>query len=207
MWIVGAQRHPSVMSPELIVSIAAAAIALLSAAFAGASVRQAKRSADAAEAQVAGMRESNIAVAQPYVWADVRGGDVSTRSLQLVVGNSGPTVAQDVRVVFSPPLPLGGAAQDLTGAAMKRLESGGLSLAPGRVLSWGLGPSPEILESDSPQVHRVQIDASGPFGSVETLTYEIDLSDIRESLDQPVGSLYALSKSVDKVAAALKKQP
>lgn len=109
-------------------------------------------------------------------------------------------------MLFSPPLPVEGGFSELTSAAMKRLESGVLSLAPGRVLSWRLGASPQILESAAPQVHRVQIDAVGPFGSVPTLTYEIDLADIRESNDQPAGSLHQLSRAVDKVAAELKRQ-
>lgn len=194
------------MSPELIVSVVAAAIALLSAAFAGASFWQAKRSADAAEAQVAGMRETNIAAAQPYVWADVQLDQVDGYVLNLVLGNSGPTFAENVRVNFDPPLPREAWADHLTSNAITRLREGVGSLAPGRTVAWSLGGSPQILESSQPQVHRVTVDADGPFGPVPTFAYVIDLSDYREMEAQPAGSIYELTRAVGKVAAALKRQ-
>lgn len=77
------------MDVDLTISGLAALVTLASAWFARASVRHAKRSADAAEAQVVGQRESNIAAAQPYVWADVRADDTQGHWLQL----EGPRVA------------------------------------------------------------------------------------------------------------------
>ena len=152
------------------------------------------------------MRETNIASAQPYVWADVQLDQVDGYVLNLVLGNSGPTFAENVRVNFDPPLPREAWADHLTSNAITRLREGVGSLAPGRTVAWSLGGSPQILESSQPQVHRVTVDADGPFGPVPTFAYVIDLSDYREMEAQPAGSIYELTRAVDKVAAALKRQ-
>lgn len=194
------------MSAEVVISIIAVIVALASAWFSAASVKQAKRSADAADAQVAGQKEANIAAAQPYVWADIRGSDVMGTLLEVVVGNAGVTVAQNVRVTFDPPLPMGRQTEAFTRRALCRLADGLDSLAPGRSLRWVLGTSSELLKSEHPQVHHVTIDADGPFGHVPTLAYDIDLSDFRESADQPQGTLHLLTRAVEGVAKELKKR-
>lgn len=194
------------MSADVWVSIVALVVAVGSVLYARGSVKEARRSADAAEAQVAGMRESNVAAAQPYVWADVRSADDQSMLLDLVVGNSGPTVAQNVRVEIDPPLPtVGAVADDLTRKAMERMRNGMRSLAPGKTLYWHLGYSATILETDQPQIHRVTVDADGPFGPVPRLTYEVDLSDFRESNSRPSGTLHRLTRAVDGVAKELKE--
>ncbi len=152
------------------------------------------------------MRESNIAAAQPYVWADVRAADDQGVLVDLVVGNSGPTVAKDVRVEFDPPLTTkGGHAEQLTVQAMDRMRNGMRSLAPGKTLYWHLGSGPVLLESEQPQVHRVTVNADGPFGPVPQMTYEIDLSDFRESNSRPSGTLHRLTEAVEGVALEIKK--
>lgn len=193
------------MGAEIVVSVIAVVVALASAVFAASSVKHARRSADAAEAQVAGMRESNTAAAQPYVWADVRSAEDQSMLVDLVVGNSGSTVAQNVHVEFDPPLPIAdGGHEQLTAQAMERLRGGLRSLAPGKVLYWHLGSGPIVLETDQPQVHRVTVTADGPFGPVPPLAYEIDLSDFRESNNRPSGTLHRLTRAVDGVAKELK---
>ncbi|WP_299449636.1 hypothetical protein [uncultured Serinicoccus sp.] len=194
------------MDVDLTISGLAALVALVSAWFAKASVRQAKRSADAAEAQVVGQRESNIAAAQPYVWADVRADDTQGHWLQLMVGNSGPTVAENVRVVFDPPLPFEDRVDSLTGTALQRMQTGMSSLAPGHNLAWVLGASANLLESETAQVHSVTIEADGPFGPIPTLEYAINLADFRESQDRPAGTLHKLTRAVEGITAELKKR-
>lgn len=193
------------MSTELVLSLLALLVSIVSVGVAGGSMRQAQRSANAAEAQVAGQRESNIAAAQPYVWADVRGDDAQGQRLVLLVGNSGPTVAENVRVNFDPPLPRSGDLKDLTSAALDRLQDGFSSVAPGHVHSWPLGLAAELLRSPDAQIHTVTVDADGPFGAVPSLTYVINLSDFRESTDSPSGTIHKLTKAVDRVSAEIKK--
>lgn len=179
-------------------------LSAISIAYTALSVRHARRSADAAEAQVAAQREMAEAAAQPYVWADVQINDSTGHFLCLALGNSGPTVATNVRVTFAPPLPLVEKVEHLTGAAMSRLANGIGSLAPGKRLNWLLGASEELLGEDRPQVHRVTITCDGPFGPLDPLTYDIDLSDFRESQDRPDGTLHLLTKAVSQVATEIK---
>ena len=104
--------------PSLAVSIVAAAIALVAVIYSVKSTHAAqesagsgKRSAAAAErAAAAAEQQTEIQMqlrkdaAQPYVWIDVRPDDMSDVLLNLVIGNSGPTVAQNVRATIDPPL-------------------------------------------------------------------------------------------------------
>ncbi len=189
---------------EPAVAISALAISLMSMFFAGQSVRHARRSANAAEAQVHGQKEAREAVVQPYIWADVRGNDDQGTLIEVVVGNSGPTVAQSVQVRFDPMLPTEAGMGDLTQRALERLSTGIGSLAPGKTLRWTLGRGRELLAKDRTQIHRVTIDALGPFGPIEQLTYEIDLADFRESVDSPRGTLHRLTKAVTEVSAEIK---
>jgi hypothetical protein len=189
---------------ESIAAWAALLFSAISIAYTALNVRHARRSADAAEAQVAAQRAVAEAAAQPYVWADVQINDSTGHFLCVVVGNSGPTVATDVRVTFTPPLPLVKPVQHFTGPAMTRLARGIGSLAPGKRLNWVLGASDELLREDTRQVHRVTINCTGPFGPLDPLIYDIDLSDIRESQDRPEGTLHLLTKAVGQVATEIK---
>lgn len=193
------------MSAELVISLLALLVSAVSVGVTYGSARQAHRSANAAEAQVAGQRESNIAAAQPYIWADVRGDDVQGQRLVVLVGNSGPTIAENVRVNFDPPLPRSGNLVDLTSAALDRLSRGFSSIAPGHAYSWPLGLAADLLRESGPQIHTVTVDAEGPFGAVPTLNYVINLADFRESIDSPTGTIHKLTKAVDRVSAEIKK--
>lgn len=111
-----------------------------------------------------------------------------------MVGNSGPTVATDVHIKFTPPLPT---THDLTQAALSRLEKGYASLTPGRTVSWNLGSGPELLDASDPQPRAVSISGLGPFGPIPELRYVIDMTDFRESNDRPSGNLHFLTKAVN----------
>lgn len=146
--------------------------------------------------------------AQPYVWADVRGSDHTGFLLEVMVGNSGDTVATDVKVKFDPPLPVAKQMADRDGStrrALERLEAGLRSLSPGKALCWTLGKGPDLLATTGAQPHTVRIDAQGPFGPLPTLEYVVDLSDFRESADRPSGSLHLLTRAVEKGLGELKK--
>jgi hypothetical protein len=74
--------------------------------------------------------------------------------MMLVVGNSGPTVATDIKVTIEPPLP---SIEQLQGAraAQERLAEGFKSLPPGRTLGWWLGQGWNVIAKEGPQVHRI----------------------------------------------------
>lgn len=187
--------------------IAAAAVLVAAGGlyFTWLSGRAAVVAARAAESQVQLQVELNKAASQPYVWADVRVSDYQGHFLVLVLGNNGPTVATDVKVTFDPPLPSAGKAAPLLESALTRLGKGMQSLAPGKELIWPLGASEKIVGEDRSQPHAVTVEARGPHGPTEKLTYVIDLADFRESADHPGGSLHLVTRAIRELTDATTK--
>lgn len=141
----------------------------ISLAALGASIYQARSARDQvaeSRAQTDLQRQIHRDAAQPYVWADVRPDEGHGQLLKVVVENSGPTVARNVRVSFDPPL------VDLhrrDRVLFTGLESGISALTPGRRMSWTLGVSFEMMTEELAGAHEVTVDAVGPFGPVEQL--------------------------------------
>jgi len=188
----------------------AAAVAAL-AAFAALyfnykSTRAAERAAGAAEEQSKIQRQLRIDAVQPYVWVDVRPDEVTSVILNLVVGNGGPTVATNVRVLIDPPLPAIEQVQDRAQTAQEVLANGITSLPPGRTLVWPLGQGFNILAGDGPHVHTFTIEAEGPFGKVPSQAYPLDLSDWRGAMHRPAGSLHQVAKAIEELAGETGRQ-
>ncbi|MBC7593309.1 MAG: hypothetical protein H7288_05125 [Kineosporiaceae bacterium] len=165
-----------------------------------------RRTAVATRKSVASAEERAKQMRQPSVWADVRIDKDQGTLLHLLVGNSGPTHARQVIVKIDPPLPVEGPSSELSRLAFARLANGIQYLAPGSELSWSLGRSFALLESDASQLHNVRITAVGPYGPVEPVEYELDLADFRESQDRPEGNLHHVRKAIEEVAARLPKE-
>jgi hypothetical protein len=53
------------------------------------------------------------------------------------------------------------------------------------------------------------VTANGPFGQVPALTYTVDMGNWPETQDQPAGSLFQLTKAVEKVTKNIseRKEP
>ena len=185
------------------VAIAAAVIAVIALYFNAQYTRAADRAARSAEAQTKIQRQLRIDAAQPYVWVDVRPDDVTGTLLNLVIGNSGPTVATNVRVQIEPPLPAIDQLRERIQAAQARLADGIRSLAPGRTIAWPLGQGFNLLNTGGPQVHTFTVTADGPFGAVPSQTYVIDLADLRGSLDRPA-PLHKLAEVVEELSRTLR---
>ena len=144
-------------------------------------------------------RQVRIDAAQPYVWADVRPDDKVGTIMNLLVGNTGPTVARNVRVTVDPPLPSIEQLRERAETATGMLGSGLRSIPPGRQLSWPLGQGFSIIGKSGPQAHTITVTADGPFGPVPPLIYVVDLADWRGSVHRPAGSLHELTKAVTDI--------
>ena len=142
-----------------IVALVISAFALPFTAWAAhAAVKQAKAAHDQSEIQreqVAAAREQTQLqrelareAAQPYVWADIQPDMQQGTMLQVVVGNSGPTMAHNVRVTFTPPLPAGQHQSDKVEKIQRTLASGIRSLAPNRVIRWSLGAGYDLQANE-----------------------------------------------------------
>lgn len=192
--------------------IAAVAVAIALAGtltgyrFSKLSWQAADRAARAAESQVRLQEDLNKAAAQPYVWADVRLNQYDGATLDLVVGNAGPTVALDVQITIDPPLPisLNEPGASLTRRATERLSDGIQALAPGKTLHWPIGRKGTIIDKDVSQPHTFTVRATGPYGPTEPVVYVLDLADTREQAVHPDGSFHELTEAVDRLTKETK---
>lgn len=180
----------------LIVSVVAAAAAGASAYFVWLQVREMGRQTDL-------QRELAESSAQPYVWVDLRVQAANSPMLELVVGNSGPTVATNVQVEIQPPLP------DVHGSmtiveAQKQLADGLASIAPGRTITWEIGVGFTLLEQDA-RPREIAISCDGPYGPVPVSRYTIALADLSGTSLVTPGTLRELTKAVDRATSAIER--
>lgn len=204
----------------LAVSIIALGISILALPFTAWAARAAAKQATAARDQTQIQREQVAAAreqtelqqelarnaSQPYVWADIQPDMQQGTVMHVVVGNSGPTIARNVKVTVEPGLPAGQQQSEKIESVQRTLANGLRSLAPGRVLRWSLGAGFDLLSSDVPQLRTVRIEGDGPHGPLEVVEFEIDISEWRQARDAPDGSLHHvrgairdLTKAVDKI--------
>jgi hypothetical protein len=188
------------------VAIAAALIALAALYFNWRSTQAASRAAHAAEEQTKIQRQLRIDAAQPYVWVDIRPDESQGTLLNLVVGNSGPTVGEKVRITVDPQLPSTSELRERAKAAQTLLSDGIESLPPGRTLSWPLGAASKVMNDSGGHAYKFKVTANGPFGQVPALTYIVDMSDWWGSLDQPGGTLHQLTLAVKDLGKKISKQ-
>ena len=171
-----------------IASWAAVAVALIA-------IRPARRSAKASEEQTDIQREIARQSAQPYVWADIQPDRQQGTLIHLIVGNSGPTVARNVRVTIDPPLPVQSSNMARTEVAQRR-----------RKLSWPIGRGYELLQNENDKtVYKICVKADGPYGPMASNQIEIRLTDWRESNDAPDGSLHYIRKEIEKLVRAVEE--
>lgn len=192
------------MDSNTIAAWVAAVAAIVAAVVAFFALWPAQRAAKAAEEQTRVQRELMYQSAQPYVWADIQPDDQQGTMLHLVLGNAGPIVARHVRVFIDPPFPQVSGHIGRSTVAQRRLREGILSLAPGRIIRWSLGIASDLMkDEEDTTVYRVRVMADGPYGEIEPVETEICLSDWRESLDAPGGSLHHIRKSIEKLVRAV----
>lgn len=210
----------------LAVAIIALGISILALPFTAWAARAAARQARAAReqtqiqrAQVAAAREQTELqrelarnASQPYVWADIQPDVQQGTVMHVVVGNSGPTVARNVKVTFEPGLPAGQQQSEKIESVQRTLANGLRSLAPGRELRWSLGAGFDLLSSDVPQLRNVRVEGEGPHGPLEVIEFEIDITEWRQARDAPDGSLHHvrgaigdLTKAVGKIDSTIKR--
>lgn len=176
------------------IAAAAAVAAIASAFFVWFQVREMKRQTEL-------QREVAEGAVAPYVWADVRVQTANGWNLEFALGNSGPTVARNVVVSVDPPFPQTNENEGRFVTLMhERLERGLPSLAPGRVYSWTLGSSAELVNRSGQLAHTVTIDCDGTSGPVARSQYVIDFASFRESVARHDGTLRDVAKEINSAA-------
>ncbi|MGW0987911.1 hypothetical protein ACWD46_17030 [Streptomyces sp. NPDC002486] len=145
---------------------------------------------------------------QPYVVADIRERVPGSQLLCFFIENTGPTMARDVQLSVEPPLQstLGvETAATLNEAVTRKISV----MPPGRSLMYLMDVGHKLFSSDLPRRYTVVVDASGPFGPVETLTYTIDLDVLKSSLlnrESLEWSAHVLAEESKKARKAQEKQ-
>jgi hypothetical protein len=135
------------------------------------------------------------------LWVDIRGDDGQGQALVLLLGNCGPSVARNVKVVFDPALP---ATLDIK-PILEILKQGIASLAPGRTMQWALGAAYNTDDRDAHKAYRVRIEAEGPFGAIEPLEYVISVDDLDGLRAAPPGNLHVVAAELREMTKATKE--
>src|SRR4030095_1918175 len=82
-----------------------AAVSVLCVVVAGLSLIYVRRSANASREQTRQQRQAVRDAAQPMLWVDIRRDEGLGEALVLLLGDSGPRIARNVRVAFYPVAP------------------------------------------------------------------------------------------------------
>ena|SRR5215217_4440151 len=178
-----------------------AAMSILSLLVAGFSLIYVRRSANASREQTKQQKQAARDATQPMLWVDVRGDDRQGQALALLLGNSGPSIARNVKVVFDPASP---STLDIK-PVLEILSKGIASLPPGRTIQWALGATHNSSDLDAHKAYRIRIEAEGPFGLIEPLEYVIRVDDLLGSPAEPPGNLHAVAAELREMTKATKE--
>ena len=188
------------IKPEYWVALGAA-VSILSLLVAGFSLIYVRRSAKASREQTKQQKQAAKDAAQPMLWVDIRGDDGQGQALVLLLGNSGPSIARNVKVIFDPAPP---STLDIK-PILEILKQGIASLPPGRTMQWVLGAAHNASDWDAHKAYRVRIEAEGPFGAIEPLEYVISVDDLDGSRAAPPGNLHAVAAELHEMTKATKE--
>jgi hypothetical protein len=188
------------IKPEYWVALGAA-VSILSLLVAGFSLIYVRRSAKASREQTKQQKQAAKDAAQPMVWVDIRGDDGQDQALVLLLGNSGPSIARNVKVTFDPAPP---STLDIK-PILEILKRGIASLPPGRTMQWALGAVHNTSDWDAHKAYRVRIEAEGPFGAIEPLEYVISVDDLDGSPAEPPGNLHEVAAELREMTQATKE--
>ncbi|EGJ76290.1 MULTISPECIES: hypothetical protein [Streptomyces] len=149
-------------------------------------------------------REQN----EPYVIVDIQP-DGNHGSLLLIIENTGPTVARDVRISCDPPLESGWEPRpgepDLTQVMQEILARPIPILPPRRRLTFLLDNQDRFENVQLPRVYTFTVDANGPEGEVETAQYTVDLDALKWVLleERPTKRVEDKLSKIEKAVHAL----
>jgi len=176
-------------------------VSILSLLVAGFSLICVRRSAKASREQTKQQKQAAKDAAQPMLWVDVRGDDGQGQRPVLLLGNSGPSIARNVKVIFDPAPP---SRVDMK-PMLEILRQGIASVPPGRTMKWASGEAHDIGDWHPHNAYRVRIKAEGPFGVIEPLEYLISVDDLQGSPAEPRGNLHEVAAELHEMTKATKE--
>jgi hypothetical protein len=127
-------------------------------------------------------RRLREAQAQPYVVVDVEPSVISRRILNLVIRNTGQTLARDVTIRFDPPLRSTLDTEGFPPAKFRALVNGIPALPPGREYQIMLDSTVDRYQAKLPDRYTVTVSFRDRDGKkLEDLAYELDLAMFRSA--------------------------
>ncbi len=167
------------MDANLVATIAASGAAIAAAVVSLVALPFTIRAANAAKAQTELQARIAAEARHPLLWADIRPDPDRRSVLCLMVGNSGPTPAHDVRVVVDPPVRPGRTDMRCE-KGQADAASGIASVGPGRTLMWSLGLGYELLDvSDQPEKFTLTVTGMASDGTPLQDQFAVRFDDIR----------------------------
>lgn len=188
------------IEPEYWVALGAV-VSILSLLVAGFSLIYVRRSVNASREQTRQQQQAARDSGQPMLWVDIRGDDGQGQRLVLLLGNSGPSIARNVKVILDPEPP---SKVDIK-PILEILKQGIASVPPGRTMKWALGEVRDIGDWHPHNAYRVRIEAEGPFGLIEPLEYVISVDDLHGSPAEPPGNLHEVTAELREMTKATKE--
>ena len=141
---------------------------------------------------------------EPFIVVDIAPQSPASPMLNLIITNSGPTVARDVAIRVSPPLrtSLGPEYEVRLAAAVARKIP---TLPPGRSIAFFVDTGFNIFDQSRslPTVYTFEVDCLGPFGPVQKMTYIVDLGILEDSVfnkETVVGQLTEIAEKLGRIA-------
>ncbi len=185
---------------------------IISTVVSGYNLRTAQQEVAAAREQTELQRRIAAEAAQPVIWADVRPREDTYSVMHFFVGNSGHTIATNVRVTIEPPLPtrIPSEAERPDKPELRSfqedLQKGLSSLPPGRQIKWfmfSITPNTDDwwdLMPDGGGLHHVTIRACDVHGNdLPIVEYDIDMRLLIREQHIGTGTLFNVAQEIKAI--------
>ena len=150
------------------------------------------------------MREDQ---AQPFVAVDFEPSQAGSTFMDLIIRNTGTTIAKNVKAVFDPPivstLTEGNGKYRLADAAI--ITEGIPTLPPGREYRMLFERMPDRFESDLPRSYKATVTFEDPRGRAHELEYRLDLDIYFGSMHLDIYGEHDAAKALKGIERTLKK--
>jgi hypothetical protein len=139
---------------------------------------------------------------QPYVVVDIEPSPASRQILEFVTRNTGATIAREVMIESSPPLP-SIADYSLTDSVL--MTDGLPMLAPNQELRFFFAPAEDLVKAGGPLRYDITVTFKDLHGTPHTMNYTIDLAVLTSQWYVTVLGIHDLAKSTKSLAGDVRK--
>lgn len=158
-----------------------------------------------AKHQVDLARKTREDQAQPFVVADFERSKAGRIFMDLVIRNTGTTIATNVKVVFDPPLESTLSSQTKFPLAEAPIITKGIpTLPPGREYRMLFEQMPDRHKSDLPRSYDAVVTFDDTFGKTHTMRYRLDLDIYYSHTNLEIYGEHDAAKALREIQSTLK---